>query len=66
MNYLRIKSSAGKHAKLNSVLLNEVVGDMGLALDLDWLFKSFINYLSNRGITPGFNTQKFSLSCKKI
>ena len=62
----RIKSSAGKHAKIESVLLNEVVGDMGLALDLDWLFKSFINYLSNRGITPGFNTRNFPYLVRKF
>jgi uncharacterized protein (DUF486 family) len=62
----RIKSSAGKRAKLVSVLLNEVVGDMGLALDLDWLFKSFISYLSKRGITPGFNTRNFPYLVKKF
>jgi hypothetical protein len=62
----RIKSSAGKHAKIKSVLLNEVVGDMGLALDLDWLFKSFIAYLSNRGITPGFNTRNFPYFVRKF
>ena len=62
----RIKSSAGKHAKIKSVLLNEVIGDMGLALDLDWLFKSFISYLSNRGITPGFNTRNFPYLVRKF
>src|ERR1019366_6239852 len=62
----RIKSSAGKHAKIKSVLLNEVVADMGLALDLDWLFKSFISYLTNRGITPGFNTRNFPYFVRKF
>src|SRR5665647_54651 len=62
----RIKSSAGKHAKIRSVLLNEVIGDMGLALDLDWLFKSFINYLSKKGIMPGFNTRNFPWLVRKF
>lgn len=62
----RIKSSAGKHAKIKSVLLNEVIGDMGLALDLEWLFKSFIKYLSDRGITPGFNTRNFPYFVRKF
>jgi hypothetical protein len=62
----RIKSSAGKHANLVSVLLNEVIGDMGLALDLDWLFKSFISYFSDRGITPGFNTRNFPYLVRKF
>ncbi len=55
----RIKSSAGERAKLNSVLLHEVVTDMSLALGFDWLFKLYISYLSERGITPGFNTRNF-------
>ncbi len=62
----RIKSSAGKQANLVSVLLNEVIGDMGLALDLDWLFRSFISYLSKRGITPGFNTRNFPYLVRKF
>jgi len=62
----RIRSAGGKHAKIASVLLNEVIGDMGLALNFDWLFKSFIRYLSKRGITPGFNTRNFSYLVKKF
>lgn len=55
----RIKSSAGGNAKLTSLLLHEVITDMGLALNFDWLFKSYVSYLSERGITPGFNTRNF-------
>lgn len=62
----RIKSVAGKKANLSSVLLNEVIADMGLALDLEWLFKSFIKYLSQRDITPGFNTRNFPYLIKKF
>jgi hypothetical protein len=62
----RIRSSAGKHANLVSVLLNEVIGDMALALDLDWLFKSFIDYFSKVGVTPGFNTRNFPILVKKF
>jgi hypothetical protein len=62
----RIKSTAGKHANIVSVLLNEVIGDMGLAFDLDWLFRSFISYLSKRGITPGFNTRNFPYLVRKF
>jgi hypothetical protein len=62
----RIKSSAGKQAKLVSVLLNEVITDMGLALNFDWVFRSFISYLSKRRITPGFNTRNFPYLIKKF
>jgi hypothetical protein len=62
----RIKSSAGKQAKVGSVLLNEVIADMGLALGFDWLFRSFVSYLSKRGITPGFNTRNFPYLVRKF
>jgi hypothetical protein len=62
----RIKSSGGKQAKVVSVLLNEVIADMGLALGFDWLFRSFIRYLSEKGITPGFNTRNFPYLVKRF
>lgn len=62
----RIKSATGKKAKLSSLLLHEVITDMSLALDLNWLFKSYISYLSKRKITPGFNTRNFPYLVKKF
>lgn len=62
----RIKSAAGKQADLHSVLLHEVITDMILALDLDWFFKSYINFLLRRGITPGFNTGNFAYLVNKF
>ena len=38
----RIKSSAKKNGILRSVLLHEVITDMALALNLDWLFQIHI------------------------
>ena len=55
----RIASSAGSKAKLNSLLLHEVITDMSLALNFDWLFRLYISYLSKRHIIPGFNTRNF-------
>jgi hypothetical protein len=52
----RIKSAAGKDARIESVLLHEVITDMALALNLDWLFHAYSRYLLKRDITPGFNT----------
>lgn len=54
----RIRSVA-KQANLASVLLHEVITDMGLALNLRWLFKSYVEFMVNREITPGFNTRNF-------
>src|SRR3989304_6916770 len=62
----RIKSSAGGKVKLTSLLLHEVITDMGLALNFDWLFNSYLSYLSKREITPGFNTRNFPYLVKKF
>jgi len=56
----RIRSSAGKKANLDSVLLHELITDMAVALGLDWLFKSYVNFVSNLGIKPGFETRNFA------
>ena len=55
----RIKFSAGKHANLDSVLLHEIITDMAVALGLDWLFKSYIDFILDLGMTPGFETRNF-------
>ena len=55
----RIKSAAGKDANLKSVLLHEVITDMALALDLDWLFRSYISFFSKSEIRPGVETRNF-------
>jgi len=52
----RIRAAAGKHANIESMLLHEIITDMGLALRLDWLFKSYVDFMLELGITPGFNT----------
>lgn len=62
----RIKSSAGKHAKLVSLLLHEVITDMALGLSLDWLFESYVDQMVKLRITPGFNTRNFPYLVNKF
>ena len=62
----RIRSATGKKAVVSSVVLHEVITDMGLALNFDWLFKTYISYLKGKGITPGFNTRNFPYLVKKF
>jgi hypothetical protein len=62
----RMRSSASKQANLCSVLLHEVITDMALALNLDWLFKSYVDFMLKLGVTPGFNTGNFSYLVKKF
>ena len=62
----RIKSAARKSANLKSVLLHEVITDMALALDLDKLFKSYIDFLLKSKIRPGFETRNFPYLVQKF
>jgi hypothetical protein len=62
----RIKSAAGKDANLKSVLLHEVITDMALALNLDWLFKYYIKFFSKSKTRPGFETRNFPYLVQKF
>ena len=62
----RIKSSAGKQANLGSVLLHEIITDMALALNLDWLFKSYVDFMLQLGIKPGFETRNLAYLVNKF
>jgi hypothetical protein len=55
----RLDSVTNEKVHVESVLLHQLVTDLALALDLDWLFRDYIKYLSHKKITPGFNTGNF-------
>lgn len=62
----RIKSSAGSKAQLDSLMLHQLITDMALALDLEWVFKSYVDFLGKCKIMPGFNTGNFSFLVNKF
>lgn len=62
----RIKSSGSNQANIRSLLLHQVITDMALALNLKWLFKSYVNFLLKRNIIPGFNTGNFAYLVNKF
>ena len=62
----RIKSAAGKDCNLTSVMLHEIITDMCLALDLDWVLKCYIGFLLKRKIQPGFETRNFAYLINKF
>ena len=62
----RIKAAAGKKATLVSVMLHELVTDMALALNMKWLFKTQIEFMSKRKIRPGFETRNFAYLVKRF
>lgn len=61
----RVRSSTNK-GRLDSVWLHQLITDMALALNLDWLFKSYFDFLTSRKITPGFNTGNFAFLAEKF
>jgi hypothetical protein len=51
---------------LKSVLLHEIITDMALALNLDWIFKAHIEFMLKKGIKPGFETRNFAYLVSKF
>jgi len=62
----RIESSVGKQANLVSVLLHEIITDMALAFNLDWIFRSYVDFMLDLEIKPGFNTRNFAYLVEKF
>ena len=64
----RIRSAAGNSNNLNlsSVMLHEVVTDMALGLNMEWLFKTHIEAMQDRGITAGFDTRNYPMLVEKL
>ncbi|MEM3640498.1 MAG: hypothetical protein QXH37_01030 [Candidatus Bathyarchaeia archaeon] len=62
----RVKRSVGGKAKLESVLLHQLITDLCLSLGLDWVFGFYTKFLLKAGITPGFNTGNFAFLVKKF
>jgi len=63
---IRIKASTKNRGVLRSVLLHEVITDMAIALNLESLVKSYIKFMNDHGIEPGFETRNFSYLVKKF
>ena len=62
----RVKRSAGKDARLESILLHQLITDLCLGLGLDWVFRFYVGFMLKAGITPGFNTGNFALLVKRF
>ncbi len=62
----RVKQASGKKFPIKSLMLHEVITDMALALDLDRLFTSYVDFLSGMKILPGFETRNFPYLVKKF
>jgi hypothetical protein len=63
---IRIKASAKNRGVLRSVLLHEVITDMAIALNLESLVKSYIKFMNEHDVEPGFETRNFSYLVNKF
>lgn len=66
--YLRLKRALEKEAGgyLKSILLHEIVTDMALALDMEWLFRAHIALMRKLGLKPGFETRNLPFMIKQF
>lgn len=62
----RVKTCVSKRAHFDALLLHQLITDMALALDLDWVFKSYIDFLASKNMMPGFNTGNFTFLINKL
>jgi hypothetical protein len=62
----RIRSYSSKKPVVQSLMLHQLITDMALALNLEWLFKAYVEFLLKKGITPGFNTGNFAFLVKRL
>jgi len=62
----RIESAFGNKTNLVSVILHELITEVALALDLEWFFKSYIDFLKKCEIQPGFETRNFAILVDKF
>ncbi|MFC2072335.1 hypothetical protein ACFLUU_06480 [Chloroflexota bacterium] len=66
--YLKLQKALGgtKSAYLASIILHEVVTDMALALDMQWLFQAHIDYMRKLKLKPGFETRNLPYLIKQF
>jgi hypothetical protein len=62
----RIRSAAGRNAKISCILLHEVVTDLALALNMESLFKAYVEFMGKQRIACGFNTCNFAYLINKL
>jgi hypothetical protein len=62
----RINSVINDNFHLKTFMLHEIVTDMALALNMEKLCKSYIKFLKNRQIRPGFETRNFPYLVQKF
>jgi len=62
----RIRAVSKKAANPYCFLLHEIVTEMALALNLAWLFQSYVKFLLGLNIKPGFETRNSPMLIERL
>lgn len=62
----RVRTAAGRRANFVSLLMHELVTDMALGLEMDWLVRAHVEFNVSAGMRPGFNTSNLPHLVKKF
>jgi hypothetical protein len=66
--YIQLQNIVEKSRKLciTSIMLHEIVTDMALALDMEWLFRAHIELMTKLKLQPGFETRNLPYFVKQF
>jgi hypothetical protein len=66
--YIGLRKAIKKAANLRlaSLILHEIVTDMALALDMQWVFRAHIELMRNLKLKPGFETRNLPYLVKRF
>jgi len=62
----RVRRAAGGRGDFVSLLIHELVTDMALALEMDWVFRAHVDFSTSAGLKPGFNTSNLPFLVKRF
>lgn len=62
----RIKQSLAHKGRLHCLMLHELVTEMAIAMNMEWLIRVHIQYAQRVGIKPGFETRNFASLVGKL
>lgn len=62
----RIRSVSKPVNSIYCFMLHEIITDMALALNLDWIFKAFVDFMISLKIKPGFETRNSPLLIDRL
>ncbi len=62
----RIKNVLGRDGKIYSLILHELITEMAVAMNMEWLIRAHVEYMTKLGIKPGFETRNFVCLVNKL